>query len=157
MQSSNRTCATIFGRVSLLWLLVTSTALNAQTQTVPETSLSAEGLTLEGVTLAPFSRPRPGRPLALHAVISNASTEPRNAVAIAKIDAAPDLQAASNVYVPAKGLRSIELRLHVPANMRPDGVVEISFLIERSPESAACAGGQSWDADDRFAANQYGK
>lgn len=73
-----------------------------------------EGLYLEGVTLAPYSRPRAGRPLTILAIARNTSSVPRSTVAVAKINSAPDFQAATFVEIPPHERRSIELRLRVP-------------------------------------------
>ena len=92
---------------------VVSPAESAAAQERPNTP-TPEGLFLEGVTLAPHSRPRAGRPLTIVAIARNTSTVARSAIAVAKINSAPDFQAATYVEIPPHSQRSIELRLRIP-------------------------------------------
>ena len=115
--SSHKKRVVILAQALLLTLfhcLQPAAALAQQVEPTAELVKEPEGLYLEGVTLTAFSRVRLGRPLTILAMVRNTGKEARSVVAAAKINSAPDMQAATLVTVPPQEKRSVELRLRVP-------------------------------------------
>lgn len=101
------------------------------------------GLTLEGVTFAPFSRARVGHPITLVAIVSNSSSTPRSVVAVAKIVSVPDTEAAALVEIPSHQQRSIELRLRVPESHRGNSIETSVSLNDPENPSQVLLGGHN--------------
>ncbi|MCC6507992.1 MAG: hypothetical protein IT423_02720, partial [Pirellulaceae bacterium] len=90
---------------------------------------ATQGLRLNGVTLAPWSRPRYGKPIIMHAIIGNDETVPQSGIVVAKVNEVPDLQAAVHVHVPPKTVRVVELRLRVPPTLPTKDTLEMSVSL----------------------------
>ncbi len=121
-------------------------ASTADGQPAPKAAAASrpDGLYLDGLSLAPFSRARLGRPLTVVALVRNKGAVPRSVVGVAKINAAPDFQAATVVEVPANEQRSIELRLQVPESIKQTGVeVSVSLNDPQNPDQVLLSPSQT--------------
>lgn len=87
------------------------------------------GLRLRGVHMSPFSRPRPGRLFTIRTTVLNESSEERAGLVLARIDRAPELQAAAEVHIPPGESRLVDLRLRVPSDIEPGSGFDLSFSL----------------------------
>lgn len=101
----------------------------ANSLTSPATDSNHTGLSLDGIKLAPFSRPTPGSLLTLRVQVSNASGQLQSALVLARIDQRPDLQAAAEIHVPAGSNRTVDLRLQLPGTLAADSRFEVSVSV----------------------------
>lgn len=116
----------------------------------PAASQPAPGLYLEGVTLAPFSRPRLGRALTILAVVRNSSATARRVIAVAKINSVPDFQGAAAVEVPPGQQRGVELRLRIPATLREKNLeYSVSLNDPENPNQVLLGGNNTPLVDQR--------
>ena len=146
-----RTLAAIFVLAAAPWAGAQSSlpATNPPVAPGSPKALVPEGLFLEGVTLAPFSRPRPGRPLTVVAIARNSSSVTRSAIAVAKINSAPDFQTATFVEIPPHQQRSIELRLRVPESAETAIVFSVSLNDPDNPSQVLLGASQTPLLDER--------
>ena len=115
----------------------------------PPKPFAPEGLFLEGVTLAPHSRPRAGRPLTVVAMARNTSSIARSAIAVAKLNSDPDFQAATYVEIPAHSNRWIELRLRVPESAQTAIEFGVSLNDPNNPAQVLLGAGNTPLLDER--------
>lgn len=100
-----------------------------QTYEPPQRSVAGGGLRLQGVSMSPFSRPRPGHLFTVRAGVANTSAEEQAGMVLARLDRVPDLQAAAEVRVPPGESRIVDLHLRIPADFAPGSNFDLSFSL----------------------------
>ncbi len=97
-----------------------------QSESNSQSEIPNQGLRLNGLKLVPYSRPRAGRYLTIGMNVSNVSTVEQAGLIVARIDRAPNFQAATEVHVaPGESFR-VDMRLQVPSNFAPNTAFEIN-------------------------------
>jgi hypothetical protein len=84
---------------------------------------------MQGVRMSPFSRPRPGRLFSVRTSVINHDGQERAGLVLARVEQAPDLQAAVEVHVPPGETRTVDLHLRLPPTLAPGSHFDLVFSL----------------------------
>ena len=107
----------------------------AQHDTSNENVSQAIGLKLNGASLLPFSRPRPGRYFTFQVIVSNTGSVAQSAMIVASCERSPSFQAISHVTLGPGESSGVRLRLKVPVEATQDGALDISLSLNSNSQS----------------------
>lgn len=101
------------------------------------TASKNDGMRLQGIKLAPFSRPRPGRMWTIRVGVKNESTEPQAALVMGRIEQVPQFQSAIEAHLRPGERREVSLRLQIPEHLKAKDYINLNVSMN------------SLDADNR--------